>query len=149
MMLTDDARHMRRALALARAQLGRTGSNPAVGCAIISKLGHRLSEGATIDGGTVHAEEIALKALGGRAPGATVYVTLEPCRERSAGGTSCAQRLIDAGVARIVCALEDEHPNGAGGLATLKAAGITVETGLMREEASALYQDFFATIAVR
>lgn len=148
-MLTDDTRHMRRALALARAQSGRTGTNPSVGCAIISKLGHRLSEGATIDGGTVHAEEIALKALGGRAPGATVYVTLEPCRERSAGGASCSQRLIDAGVTRIVCAVEDAHPNGSGGLAALRAAGISVETGLMREEAAALYEDFFSTLAGR
>lgn len=148
-MLTDDARHMRRALALARAQTGRTGKNPAVGCAIISKLGHRLSEGATIDGGSVHAEEIALKALGGRAPGATIFVTLEPCRERSAGGASCSQLLIDAGIARVVCAIEDAHPNGAGGLQTLRQAGIRVETGLLSDEAATLYEDFFSAVASR
>lgn len=140
---------MKRAIALARAQAGRTGENPAVGCCIISKLGHRLSEGATTDGGGVHAEEIALRALGGRAPGATAYVTLEPCRERSAGGVSCSRRLIDAEVARVVCAIEDRHPNGAGGLDALRAAGITVETGLMQDQAEALYADFFSGVARR
>lgn len=144
MTAKDDLKYMRRALALAAAQGGRTGGNPSVGCVLISKLGHRLSEGATADGGRPHAEELALRSLGGRAPGATAYVTLEPCRERSTGTVSCSQMLIDADVARVVCAIADEHPNGAGGLDRLRAAGIDVEVGLMADDAQALYADFFA-----
>ncbi|MEO0713319.1 MAG: bifunctional diaminohydroxyphosphoribosylaminopyrimidine deaminase/5-amino-6-(5-phosphoribosylamino)uracil reductase RibD [Pseudomonadota bacterium] len=139
----DDRRHMRRALAMAKAQRGRTGDNPAVGCTIISSLGHRLADGATADGGRPHAEELALESLGGRAPGATVYVTLEPCRERSTGTASCSARLVQSGAKRVVCAISDPHPLGSGGLEALRAAGIQVDIGLMEEDAAALYADFF------
>lgn len=140
-------RHMARAIALAEAQTGRTGKNPAVGCVLISSEGALLSEAATGDGGTAHAEQLALKALApGQAQGATAYVTLEPCRERSAGGLSCSERLLEAGIARVVCAVADVHPNGAGGFARLTKAGVMVDIGLMADRASALYADFFGSI---
>lgn len=140
-------RHMARAVMLAEAQTGRTGKNPAVGCVLISSQGVLLSEAATGDGGTAHAEQLALKALApGAAQGATAYVTLEPCRKRSAGGLSCSERLLEAGITRVVCAVPDAHPNGAGGFARLAKAGISVEIGLMADKASQLYADFFAEI---
>ncbi len=141
-----DKAAMVRAFVLAKAQSGRTGKNPAVGCVLIAAQGRHLSEGATGDGGADHAEALALKALSsGEAVGATAYVTLEPCRKRSAGGLSCSQRLLEAGIARLVCPIADEHPNGAGGFDRLRAGGVLVETGLMADEARALYADFFGS----
>lgn len=139
-----DRRHMGRALALARARHGLTGDNPAVGCVILDAAGHVVAEAATAEGGRPHAEEQALARAGGRAAGGTAYVTLEPCRERSGGGPACSQLLIDAGIARLVSPLADQHPNGAGGFDRLHAGGVRVEIGLKREAASRLYRDFFA-----
>ncbi|MDJ0921435.1 MAG: riboflavin biosynthesis protein RibD [Henriciella sp.] len=139
--------HMQRALELARYQAGRTGRNPSVGCVIVDRDGRVLSEAATGDGGTLHAEQTALQRLPlGAAAGGTAYVTLEPCRERSAGGASCSEQLVSAGVAAVYLSTLDPHPNGAGGAARLRAAGIRVETGLLQDEADAFYADFFAQI---
>ncbi|MEL7231913.1 MAG: bifunctional diaminohydroxyphosphoribosylaminopyrimidine deaminase/5-amino-6-(5-phosphoribosylamino)uracil reductase RibD [Pseudomonadota bacterium] len=146
--MSADARHMARALELARFQHGRTGANPAVGCVIVDQNGHVISEAATGDGGRPHAEQLALARLPqGEAAGATAYVTLEPCRQRSTCEASCSTRLTDAGVVRVVIAAMDPHPKGAGGAGRLREAGVTVETGLFEEEANALYADFFASIA--
>jgi diaminohydroxyphosphoribosylaminopyrimidine deaminase/5-amino-6-(5-phosphoribosylamino)uracil reductase len=144
----DDADRMSVALNLARGQLGRTGANPAVGC-VIARDGQVVGEGATADGGRPHAEELALQAAGAAAEGATAYVTLEPCAARSSGGPSCAERLIGAGVARVVVALEgDPSPMAAGaGLRRLQAAGVATETGLMASEAAELYADYIRSLA--
>ena len=140
-------RHMQRAFELARHQHGRTGSNPAVGCVITDADGRVISEAATGDGGRPHAEEIALARIGSEITlGGTAYVTLEPCRERTHGGQSCSERLIAAGIQRLVCALADRHPQGAGGFERLRKAGLIVETGLMADAAEALYRTFFQSI---
>jgi pyrimidine deaminase RibD-like protein len=135
---------MQRALDLATANVGKTGDNPSVGCVIV-KDGVVVGEGCTADGGRPHAEELALAAAGERARGADVYVTLEPCAKRSAGGTSCADLLIGAGVARVVMATGDPHPFAAGvGVERLRAAGVAVESGVMEAEARATNAVFFA-----
>lgn len=140
--------HMLRALELARMQQNRTGKNPSVGCVILDRDMRRLSEAATGDGGRPHAEQLALKRVPvGAAAGGTAYVTLEPCRERSTDEASCSQRLIDAGIATVVIATNDPHPQGAGGADRLKAAGIQIQMGLMKDEADALYRDFFASVS--
>ena len=145
MSLAADYQNMADAIDLAKAQTGKTGKNPAVGCVLVSAKGERLAASVTGAGGKRHAEQIALEGLpGDAARGGTAYVTLEPCRERSAGGLSCSERLIEAGVTRIVCAIADAHPKGAGGFIRLVNAGVTVEVGLMKEEAGKLYRDFFA-----
>ena len=134
----SDVAHMRRALELAAPRVGRTGDNPSIGCVLV-KEGALVGEGATGEGGRPHAEEIALNAAGPAARRATAYVTLEPCAKRSAGGVACTDLLIAAGVARLVIAAHDPHPNAAGaGVARLRAAGVTVEFGLMEAEARAL-----------
>jgi diaminohydroxyphosphoribosylaminopyrimidine deaminase / 5-amino-6-(5-phosphoribosylamino)uracil reductase len=92
-----DAKLMRRAIALARERLGRTGDNPPVGCVIASD-GVVVAEAATADGGRPHAEEQAIALAGAAARGAVAYVSLEPCGERSSGAPSCAERLAAAGV---------------------------------------------------
>jgi diaminohydroxyphosphoribosylaminopyrimidine deaminase/5-amino-6-(5-phosphoribosylamino)uracil reductase len=142
----EDLRFMSRALALARAQLGHTSPNPSVGCVIVAN-GTVISEGATGRGGRPHAEEIALAQAVEGADGATAYVTLEPCNQRSGGTFSCSQLLLGAGLARVVIACPDPHPLGAHGATRLTASGVAVEIGLMRAEAEALNAGFFKHLA--
>ena len=135
---------MRRAIALARAQRGRTGENPAVGC-VIARDGAVIAQTATADGGRPHAEEQALAMAGPRAAGATAYVSLEPCGERSSGEASCAERLIAAGVARVVWSVANPDRRSAGqGPERLSIAGLPFETGLLASEAEDVYADFLA-----
>ena len=134
-MRSEDIEHMQRAIEVARTNVGRTAPNPCVGCVIV-RDGEVIAEARTAQGGRPHAEEQALE--GADARGATAYVTLEPCGARSAGGLSCSERLIDAGVSRVVVACEDASPYASGqGAERLRAAGITVETGLLADEAAA------------
>lgn len=142
-----DRRMMGRALALARLNHGLTGVNPSVGCVILDADGHVVGEGVTGHGGRPHAEEIALEEAGDAAKGGTAYVTLEPCRERSAGGKSCSMKLEDAGIARVVCSVLDPHPVANGGILRLRSAGIRVEVGLGQRVAETLYRAFFNSIA--
>jgi diaminohydroxyphosphoribosylaminopyrimidine deaminase/5-amino-6-(5-phosphoribosylamino)uracil reductase len=142
----SDERFMARAIELARAQLGKTAPNPAVGCVIV-RDGTIVGEGATGDGGRPHAEEIALKAAGGNAQDATVYVSLEPCNARSSGSLSCSQLMVEAGIERAVIACEDPHPLGAHGVSRLGASGVEVMLGVLRSEAEALNCGFFKLTA--
>jgi diaminohydroxyphosphoribosylaminopyrimidine deaminase/5-amino-6-(5-phosphoribosylamino)uracil reductase len=130
----EDWRFMQLALALGRRGLGRTWPNPAVG-AVVVKDGVIVGRGWTQPGGRPHAETEALKRAGREAKGATMYVTLEPCSHH--GKTPpCADAIIKAGIARVVSALDDVNPQVAGqGYAKLRERGITVETGLGREQA--------------
>jgi diaminohydroxyphosphoribosylaminopyrimidine deaminase/5-amino-6-(5-phosphoribosylamino)uracil reductase len=133
---------MRQAIALARPGVGRTGDNPSVGCVILGPEGI-LGEGATAEGGRPHAEELALAAAGEAARGAVALVTLEPCARRSGAGIACTDRLITAGVRRVVIACNDASVFAAGdGAARLRAAGIEVETGLLEAEARSLYEGY-------
>ena len=135
----DDDTWMRRAIALARPNLGKTGGNPSVGCVLV-KDGAVVGEGATAEGGRPHAEELALNAAGPAARGATAYVTLEPCGERSSGAASCGERLVSAGVARAVIACADASVLAAGrGLDRLTRAGVAVDLGVGADEAAGLY----------
>src|SRR5438067_7968302 len=140
-----DLRAMRAALALARRGLGAVWPNPAVGCVIV-KDGRIVGRGWTQPGGRPHAETEALGRAGAAARGATAYVTLEPCCHH--GRTPpCADALIAAGVRRVVAAVEDPDPRVAGGgMARLRAAGISVETGLCAAEANEVNAGFFQRI---
>src|SRR5271155_5067415 len=128
----QDRAHMRAALALARRGLGAVWPNPAVGCVIVNE-GRVVGRGWTQPGGRPHAETEALRRAGAAAHGATAYVSLEPCSHW--GQTPpCADALVDAGVRRVVVALEDPDPRVAGnGIARLRAAGIAVDAGLGAE----------------
>lgn len=135
---------MRRALELAAPGVGKTGDNPSVGCVIV-RDDTVMGEGATAEGGRPHAEELVLAQASEGARGGDVYVTLEPCAKRSTGEMSCADRLIEAGVTRVVIAARDPHPNAAGvGIERLRAAGVVVELGLFEAEVRAQNADFFA-----
>lgn len=136
----QDERWMRLALSLAQRGLGQVWPNPAVGCVIV-KDGRVLGRGWTQVGGRPHAETVAL-AQAGEATGATAYVTLEPCAHH--GKTPpCALALVSAGVARVVCALEDPDPRVSGqGFQMLRKAGINVETDVLLVEAAEINKGF-------
>ncbi|HZR81941.1 MAG TPA: bifunctional diaminohydroxyphosphoribosylaminopyrimidine deaminase/5-amino-6-(5-phosphoribosylamino)uracil reductase RibD [Candidatus Binatia bacterium] len=136
-----DARHMRRALALAQRGLGRTSPNPPVG-AVVVKDGRVVGEGWHRRAGTDHAEVVALAAAGERARGATLYCTLEPCSHH--GRTPpCAPRVAAAGIRRAVVATADPNPRVRGrGLAALRRAGIAVATGVEERAARELIAAF-------
>jgi pyrimidine deaminase RibD-like protein len=139
MTAAADETWMRRAIALARANVGLTGDHPSVGCVIVGD-GVVVGEAATAPGGRPHAEEQALDQAGAAARGATAYVTLEPCGERSSGAASCGERLVDAGIVRVVIACEDPSIMAAGGgLRRLREAGVDCDLGVLGEAASALY----------
>lgn len=141
-----DSLFMRRALSLARAQLGLVAPNPAVGCVIVRAM-EVCGEGATAPGGRPHAEQLALAQAGESAAGADVYITLEPCAKRSDASLSCAERIVAARPARVVIACADPHPNAAGaGVALLRSTGIDVEIGMAQAAAEALNIGFFARV---
>ena len=128
----QDLTFMRRALALAEQHRGRTAPNPIVGCVIVGKAGNVLAEGAHAKAGTRHAEIVALDALGGRAPGATMYVTLEPCTHH--GRTPpCTPAVIASGVVRVVIGSVDPIAAHAGGAAALHRAGIAIGRAAIAE----------------
>ena len=135
MASADDLKFMERALRLGRRNRGATAENPSVGCVVVASEADVIAQGWTQGGGRPHAEAMALQQAGERAAGATAYVTLEPCAHQ--GRTPpCAQALIDAGVARVVAALEDPDARVAGtGFAMLRTAGIAVETGICSDRA--------------
>ena len=133
---------MEQAFAEALAVKGKTLPNPPVG-AVLVKNGKVVGRGGTQAAGQAHAEIVALRRAGAAAAGATLYVTLEPCGHF--GRTPpCSRALIEAGVTRVVAACSDPNPLVAGkGLAQLRRAGITVETGLLGDRALEFYGGFF------
>ena len=136
-----DRSFMRRALVLARRGWGHTAPNPMVG-AVVVREGAIVGEGWHAAYGGPHAEVVALDAAGARARGSTVYVTLEPCAHT--GNTPpCADALVRAGVARVVCAVRDPNPVAAGGAQRLLAAGIDVSFGVEEVDALELNAPFF------
>ncbi|MGY3570511.1 bifunctional diaminohydroxyphosphoribosylaminopyrimidine deaminase/5-amino-6-(5-phosphoribosylamino)uracil reductase RibD [Vibrio paucivorans] len=136
-----DHQMMARALELAKRGIYTTAPNPNVGCVIVQN-GEIVGEGFHHKAGEPHAEVHAMRMAGSRTQGATAYVTLEPCSHY--GRTPpCAEGLINAKVAKVVCAMEDPNPKVAGrGIKMLQQAGIEVEVGLQREEALALNPGF-------
>ncbi|MBV8380201.1 MAG: bifunctional diaminohydroxyphosphoribosylaminopyrimidine deaminase/5-amino-6-(5-phosphoribosylamino)uracil reductase RibD [Paucibacter sp.] len=138
---------MRQALAVAEQAIGLTDPNPRVGCVLVDASDRVIGQGHTQPAGQAHAEVMALRdaaARGADVRGATAYVTLEPCSHH--GRTPpCCDALIQAGVARVVAAVEDPNPLVAGqGLARLQAAGIQVASNLLADESRELNIGFFA-----
>jgi len=133
----SDHQYMVRALQLAARGSYTTRPNPCVGCVIV-RDNEVVGEGWHQRAGGPHAEVDALARAGDRARGATVYVTLEPCCHH--GRTPpCTEALINAGVRRVVAAMPDPNPAVAGqGIERLRAAGITVETGMCESQAGGL-----------
>ncbi|MCY3997081.1 MAG: bifunctional diaminohydroxyphosphoribosylaminopyrimidine deaminase/5-amino-6-(5-phosphoribosylamino)uracil reductase RibD [Rhodobacter sp.] len=144
-MTASDRRFMRLALGLAARELGNVWPNPAVGCVVV-RSGRIVGRGWTQAGGRPHAEACALSWAGGRARGATAYVTLEPCSHH--GKTPpCAEALVQAGVKRVVVAHLDPDPRVNGrGIRILEEAGTKVSTGVLAAEAGSLNQGFLTRV---
>jgi diaminohydroxyphosphoribosylaminopyrimidine deaminase/5-amino-6-(5-phosphoribosylamino)uracil reductase len=138
--------HMAEALRFAEKGLYTATPNPRVGCVIV-RDGQAVGAGWHEKTGGPHAEVLALRAAGARARGATAYVSLEPCSHY--GRTPpCVDALIEAGIARVVAAMQDPNSKVAGsGFARLRAAGIEVESGLMQDEARALNSGFVSRMS--
>ncbi len=138
--MTDEF-HMRRAIAAGRRLRGSTEENPSVGCVIVCD-GNIVGVASTARGGRPHAETQALKMAGDAAHGATAFVTLEPCCHQ--GRTPpCARALIDAGITRVVTALDDPDPRvSGGGHKMLLDAGIEVTQGVLADEAGRQMRGF-------
>lgn len=137
---TDEA-WMQQALRLAARGRGKTSPNPMVGCVLV-KDGTAVGTGWHRRAGEPHAEVLALQAAGEAARGATAYVTLEPCAHQ--GRTPpCAGALIDAGVGRVVAAMEDPDPRTAGkGVDALDRAGVSTAVGVLEPEARRLNEQY-------
>ncbi|SER83141.1 diaminohydroxyphosphoribosylaminopyrimidine deaminase [Lentzea xinjiangensis] len=114
---------------------GTTSPNPPVGCVILDSAGRAVGFGGTQPVGGSHAEVMALKEAGTKAQGGTAVVTLEPCAHY--GRTPpCTEALREAGIKHVIHAVSDPNPSAAGGARILEEAGITVESGLLRQEVS-------------
>lgn len=144
-MKQTDVFWMKRAMELAKRGKSLVSPNPRVG-AVLVKNGRIVGEGAHLKFGGPHAEIYALRQAGKRARGGTLYVNLEPCAHR--GKTPpCVDALIQSGVKRVVASLRDPFPLVKGkGFAKLRAAGISVEVGLMEKEARALNENFLFSV---
>jgi diaminohydroxyphosphoribosylaminopyrimidine deaminase / 5-amino-6-(5-phosphoribosylamino)uracil reductase len=139
MIATTDRDMMMRALALAERGLFTTTPNPRVGC-VIARGEVVLGEGWHERAGEAHAEVRAIedaRSRGNDPRGATAYVTLEPCNHD--GRTPpCSDALLAAGIARVVAAMHDPSTEAGGGAARLRAAGMTVDVGLLEDAAREL-----------
>jgi len=144
--VVDDTKWMRRALEQARRGIGRTTPNPVVGACVVTDEGVVVGDGAHERAGEPHAEVHALNEAGQSSRGATLYCTLEPCSHTGRTGP-CTERIIAAGIRRVVAAMEDPFPLVSGrGFAALRAHGIEVEEGVERDAAVRLNQPFLTTI---
>jgi diaminohydroxyphosphoribosylaminopyrimidine deaminase / 5-amino-6-(5-phosphoribosylamino)uracil reductase len=144
--VTDaDTTYMRRALRLAARAAGRTSPNPLVGSVVV-RDGEIVGQGYHHAAGEPHAEVNALRKAGETARGATLFTNLEPCAHQ--GRTPpCVDAIREAGIARVVVAMRDPDPRTDGkGIRGLRAAGIDVEEGLLREEAERLNAGFISRL---
>ncbi|MEZ4272529.1 MAG: bifunctional diaminohydroxyphosphoribosylaminopyrimidine deaminase/5-amino-6-(5-phosphoribosylamino)uracil reductase RibD [Myxococcota bacterium] len=132
---------MELAMEQARKGLGRTSPNPQVGCVII-KNGRLVAKGYHRQAGAPHAEVVALQRAGTKARDSEVFVNLEPCAHEGRTGP-CTEALIEAGVRRVWVAMRDPNPLVDGrGIRRLRRAGISVEVGLLKEQAAVLNEAF-------
>jgi len=142
-----DADFMRRALELAEWGRGLTSPNPMVG-AVVVREARIVGEGAHRRAGGPHAEVEALAAAGTAARGATLYCTLEPC-DHHGRTPPCAPAIVAAGISRVVAALPDPNPLARGGGDRLRAAGVSVELGLLAEAAERQNRPWLTAIRER
>ena len=140
-----DLRFMAEAMRLAERGRGATKPNPVVG-ALLVKGGKVLARGFHRQAGLPHAEIEALAQLGMRAPGATLYVTLEPCCHQGRTGP-CTERILASGIQRVVVGCCDENPLVSGrGIAILQRAGLRVEAGCLKDECRRQNRAFFSWV---
>jgi diaminohydroxyphosphoribosylaminopyrimidine deaminase/5-amino-6-(5-phosphoribosylamino)uracil reductase len=145
-MVSADLALMERALSLAERGRGRTAPNPMVGAVVVDRDGVIVGDGYHERAGLAHAEVRALDRAGGRATGATLYCTLEPCCHTGRTGP-CVERIAAAGIRHVVAATVDPNPlvNGAGA-AWLREHGIEVTLGVGERAAARQNAAFFTRV---
>lgn len=137
---------MARALELAARGVGQVSPGPLVGCVVADRDGETVGEGFYVYERVKHAETIALEQAGGRARGATAYVTLEP-HAHTGRTPPCTEALIQAGVVRVVASIEDPNPLVSGrGFTRLREAGVAVTVGTLEREAARLNEKYIHTL---
>jgi diaminohydroxyphosphoribosylaminopyrimidine deaminase/5-amino-6-(5-phosphoribosylamino)uracil reductase len=137
--MTDED-YMRVALELAARGRGTTSPNPMVGAVVVAG-GEVVGSGYHRFAGGPHAEVYAIDAAGGRAAGATLYVSLEPCTHT--GRTPpCTDKILAAGIRRVVVGMRDPNPRAAGGADLLRRRGVDVDLGVLAAEAEELNEAF-------
>lgn len=140
--MSIDLVHLQKALDLAAKGVGLVSPNPLVGCVIVSADGDVLGEGTFAKDEVTHAEVIALNQAGERAKGGTAYVSLEP-HDHHGKTPPCTEALINAGIKRVVCPMEDPNPLVSGkGFQRLREAGVEVSVGLLATEAERQNEKF-------
>lgn len=141
----EDEAFLRRALDLAERGLGLCAPNPMVG-AVLVRDGREVGRGWHRGPGTPHAEAAAIADAGDDAPGATLYVTLEPCSH--VGRTpACAPAIAEAGIVRVVTGLRDPNPVVDGrGFELLRAAGVRVDADMLERECASLVEGFATSV---
>ncbi|HMK28897.1 MAG TPA: bifunctional diaminohydroxyphosphoribosylaminopyrimidine deaminase/5-amino-6-(5-phosphoribosylamino)uracil reductase RibD, partial [Terriglobales bacterium] len=138
----QDLHFMQQALALARQGVGLASPNPCVGAVVVNAEGAVVGSGSHRYEGVKHAEALAIEQAGLRARGASLYINLEPCCHVGRTGP-CVEAIAQAGISRVVAAMQDPNPEVSGkGFERLRAAGIVVEVGLCEAEARALNESF-------
>lgn len=142
----EDLAWMKRAIKLAEAGTGSTYPNPCVG-AVVVRDGKLVGSGRSRPTGDDHAEVVALTKAGERAVGATMYVTLEPCRHQ--GKTPpCTKAIIAAGISRVVVGIRDPAPHAAGkGLTQLRKAGLELDVGVGEDAAKDVHAHYLHHVA--
>lgn len=132
----------RRALELASFGIGQVSPSPLVGCVIVAENGETVGEGTYIYENLTHAEVLALNQAGEKAKGATAYVSLEP-HSHTGRTKPCTEALINAGIKRVVCPIEDPNPLVSGkGFEVLRAHGVEVTVGILKEDAERQNEKF-------
>lgn len=133
---------MRRTLELSALGTGLVSPNPLVGCIVVSANGEVVGEGTYIFDNVTHAEAIALEQAGEAARGGIAYISLEP-HDHHGKTAPCTEALINAGIQRVVCPIDDPNPLVSGrGFEALRRAGIEVVTGIMAVEGARLNEKF-------
>ncbi len=140
-----DSAYLEMAYGLAEKARGWASPNPYVGAVVVQRgriVGHGFHERP----GRPHAEAIALERAGRLAKGSTLYVTLEPCVHW--GRTPpCVEAVIRAAPKRVVVSSLDPNPIVCQkGVRKLRAAGIDVSVGLLREKNAILNESYIKHI---
>jgi diaminohydroxyphosphoribosylaminopyrimidine deaminase/5-amino-6-(5-phosphoribosylamino)uracil reductase len=141
-LFESDITFTSRSLELAAKGIGLVSPNPLVGCVVVSADGAVVGEGTYIHDNVTHAEIIAIQQAGEKARGGTAYVSLEP-HDHHGKTPPCTEALINAGIVRVVCPIEDPNPLVSGrGFERLRNAGVEVITGILADGAAKLNEKF-------
>lgn len=141
--MNRDIYFMNKAVAIAKSGIGKTGSNPSVGCVIV-KNNEIISSARTENGGRPHAESLAINKIESKnLVGSNIYITLEPCCINKENEISCADKIIQSKFARVIIGIIDPNPKISGkSIYILKNNKIETSVGILQDECEETIQGF-------